>query len=255
MPSSYHILNGASLKHQFPHSIEGELIITRECLVDGDILGDSLQEFYSTRAKFLTESYGGSIQNYFDKVVSEFDKIKSLPQDSEVNLWFEEDLFCQVNFWFILHFLKQETLIHRVYLILPNKENRYGFGGMNTSELVESYRFRQLIDVDSFEQLSDFWTLYKANQIDSLRRRALKLRDKYPFLLTAVDAHLDRIPIDGRTGRPSRTLVEIMQELKTREFPVVFREFCKREAVYGYGDLQVKKLFDEVISGKMNRSN
>jgi hypothetical protein len=30
-------------------------------------------------------------------------------------------------------------------------------------------------------------------------------------------------------------------------FGTVFQEFCKRESIYGFGDLQVKRIFDEVV--------
>jgi len=38
-----------------------------------------------------------------------------------------------------------------------------------------------------------------------------------------------------------------MKELETQDFGPVFREFTKRESIYGYGDLQVKRLFDELL--------
>ena len=37
-----------------------------------------------------------------------------------------------------------------------------------------------------------------------------------------------------------------MKELETEEFEPVFYEFCKRESIYGFGDLQVKKLIREI---------
>jgi hypothetical protein len=42
----YHILNGDALKGQFPSEIPGQLIVARECLVDGDVSGESLSEFF-----------------------------------------------------------------------------------------------------------------------------------------------------------------------------------------------------------------
>ena len=34
------------------------------------------------------------------KTVPEFLKMQNIPENSEINLWFEDDLFCQVTFWF-----------------------------------------------------------------------------------------------------------------------------------------------------------
>jgi hypothetical protein len=37
-----------------------------------------------------------------------------------------------------------------------------------------------------------------------------------------------------------------MNNLETNSFGEVFKEFNKRESIYGFGDLQVKRLFDEI---------
>ncbi len=39
MRKQYHILNGDSLKEQFPENIQGDIIVARECLVDGNVKG------------------------------------------------------------------------------------------------------------------------------------------------------------------------------------------------------------------------
>ena len=46
MNNIYHILNGDSLKNQFPKSISGELIVARECLVDGNIQGEDIMNYF-----------------------------------------------------------------------------------------------------------------------------------------------------------------------------------------------------------------
>ena len=66
MRKQYHILNGDSLKDQFPEIISGEIIIARECLVDGNVKGNNLIEFFKTRAKFISNNYNG----YNEKAIS-----------------------------------------------------------------------------------------------------------------------------------------------------------------------------------------
>ncbi|MEJ2006462.1 MAG: hypothetical protein P8X57_16220 [Cyclobacteriaceae bacterium] len=55
----YHILNGDSLKAQFPKDIDGEIIVARECLVDGEVQSDDLKELFKIRASFITSTYSG----------------------------------------------------------------------------------------------------------------------------------------------------------------------------------------------------
>lgn len=98
MRKQIHILNGDSLKEQFQDEIQGDLIVMRECLVDGNTEGESLDELYKTRAHFISDSYGDfTPDDYFKKTVSEFEKIQSIQANSDINLWFEDELFCQVK--------------------------------------------------------------------------------------------------------------------------------------------------------------
>jgi len=242
MKTQYHILNGDSLKQQFPERIQGEVIVVRECLVDGNVKGNDLDELFASRAKFLSQSYGGTEQDYYDKAVPEFKKIQNITDDVDINLWFEEDLFCQVNFWFTINLLSKSEKNNSIYLIKPEKHNQYGFGGLDESQLVSIYENRLLLT--ELDRLADLWKLYQKNDLEQLLKTTKQLESKYPFILTAVKAHIERIPTEGSLGRPSQSLIQIMKELKTEEFGTVFREFNKRENIYGFGDLQVKRLID-----------
>lgn len=71
MKNQYHILNGDSLKEQFPKEIDGKIIVARECLVDGDVRSATLDELFKLRAKFISEAYGDfSIGDYYAHSVS-----------------------------------------------------------------------------------------------------------------------------------------------------------------------------------------
>ena len=79
----YNILNGDSLANSFPDAkIEGDIIVVREGLIDGDLSGDNLHDFWQSRASYmgLTES------EYNNSVVKEFEKIMNALDNSEFNL-------------------------------------------------------------------------------------------------------------------------------------------------------------------------
>jgi len=248
MEKQYHILNGDSLKDQFPKGIEGEIIVARECLVDGDVKSNSLEELFAIRAKFIAELYGDySIRNYYTDSVSEFEKIKRIPKRSTINLWFEDDLFCQVNFWFVAYLLFNFVQDVKVFLIRPDVHTPFGFGGLNKSELEQVFKKR--IQLDKLYEIASLWEFYKNGDLKNLLHTAVKLNDSFPFIHTAFEAHIARIPDENSIGRPAQTLLNIMDELETEEFGPVFKEFNKRESIYGFGDLQVKRLLAEIKSG------
>lgn len=134
----FNILNGDSLAYSFPDAkIEGEIIVVREALIDGDLSGDYLDEFWQSRAKYM----GITQTEYNNSVVKEFEKIISAPDKSEFNLWFEYDLFCQVNMWFvisIIYSLQVRKKVYAVYTSYLDRNDRHfwnGFGPAKADEL------------------------------------------------------------------------------------------------------------------------
>jgi hypothetical protein len=98
----------------------GELIVARECLVDENIQGGNLSDLFGNRAEYLERYPQVSVGIYFEITVPEIAKITNIPQKLIVYCWFEDDLFCQVNFWFVLHLLAKNQQIYKIYLVRPN---------------------------------------------------------------------------------------------------------------------------------------
>jgi len=61
-----------------------------------------------------------------------------------------------------------------------------------------------------------------------------------------IKEHVDRFPKDGTKGRPERVLEDITQNIST-DFHEVCKEFWNRESIYGFGDTQLKELYDKVV--------
>ncbi len=245
MPNTYHILNGDALLEQFPTSILGKRIVARACLVDGPVKSTSLQQLYATRAAFISQSYPGfSIADYYKHGVSQFSQIQNIPSGSTVCLWFEDDLFCQVNCWFALHLLLHSGNSHSIFLVRPPKLTPYGFGGLSTSDLEAQYDNKH--QLTNYEQWKQLWPSYQTESLKELIQIGKELNSEYPFVQAAIQAHLDRIPTANSIGKPKELLLEIIQELTKKEFGPVFKAFCNRAPIYGFGDLQVRRMFDEL---------
>ena len=102
------------------------------------------------------------------------------------------------------------------------------------------------------DRLASLWELYQINDTEKLLTISRSLRNTYPFILNAVEAHLERIPNTGNRGRPIESLIRIIKDFKTEEFGLVFKEFCKRERIYGFGDLQVRRLLNEIKGSRQS---
>jgi hypothetical protein len=246
MLNPVHILNGDALKEQFPSTIPGEIIIFRECLSDGSVEGEFPDEFYRNRSQFIASSYEGyKLDDYFQNAVPELEKITKVESEKNVHLWFEVDLFCQVNMWFTIHTLLESGFKNSMYLVLPISDNEFGFGGMIESDLIVAFTEKQEISKRDQKKFQKLWEHYKARNKKGLISVSEKLEAEYPFLKETMKACLADMEESSHT---KDSLRKIMEELGTQEFDPVFREFSKRESIYGYGDLQVKRLLDEIKS-------
>lgn len=247
---TYNILNGDSLAYSFPYAnIEGAIVVVREGLIDGDLSGNSLPDFWKSRAKYI----GVTETEYHSKVVTEFEKIISAPDGSEFNLWFEYDLFCQVNMWFVMSIIRSlpiEKKVFAVYTSYLDKTSQQfwnGFGPANSDELKVCYANRISLSEADMDLGQDLWKAYKNGDLDELTDLSKNQSTSFPYLQEVVNAHVDRFPKDGSEGRPEKVIEDITKNIST-DFYKVFEEFWNRESIYGFGDTQLKSLYDKVMN-------
>jgi hypothetical protein len=246
----YNILNGDSLAYSFPDAkIDGNIIVCREALIDGDLSGDNLHDFWQSRAKSLKTT----ATEYNNAVVTEFEKIRNAPDNSEFNLWFEYDLFCQVNMWFVLSIIASLPINKKVFAVYTShldKSSKHfwnGFGPANSNDLKVCYANRISLSEADINFGQKLWNAYKNGNLEELTNLSKHQSLAFPYLHEVVKAHVDRFPKDDTKGRPEKVIEEITKNVST-DFNEVFKEFWKRESIYGFGDSQVKGLYDKVMN-------
>lgn len=245
----YNILNGDSLAYSFPDTkIEGDIIVVREGLIDGNLSGDNLHNFWQSRAAYM----GLTEAEYHNNVVKEFEKIMNAPGNTEFNLWFEYDLFCQVNMWFVISIINSLSIKKKVYAVYTSYLDRTskqfwnGFGPANSSELTICFADRTPLNDVDLQLGQRLWIAYKSGDLDGLIRLTKSQSSAFPYLQEVIKAHVDRFPKDGSKGRPEKVIEDITKNVST-DFHKVFREFWDRESIYGFGDIQLKHLYDKVM--------
>lgn len=245
----YNILNGDSLAYSFPDTkIEGDVIVVREALIDGDLSGDNLHDLWQSRAKYM----GLAETEYHSKVVKELEKIRNAPDNSAFNLWFEYDLFCQVNMWFVISIIsslpikKKVFAVYTSYLDKTSKQFWNGFGSANPDELKVCYADKILFSEADINFGKNLWEAYKEGKLEELTDLSKNQSLAFPYLQEVVKAHVDRFPKDGTKGRPEKVIEDITKNIST-DFHKVFKEFWNRESIYGFGDSQLKHLYDKVM--------
>lgn len=253
MKTTFHILNGDTLKKIFPKALEGSLGICRECFVEGPTNASNLKDFFQKRAFYLKQQYGDQVKmNYNLEVATLFYQLNEIPVGTEINLWFEDDLFCQVNLWFCLFLLHKKGHRGTVYLVRPQQLTPFGFGDLSEQELLKCFKNRRILTkVNLWAKL---WKYYQTNDLKNLKKSAQALQNKFPFVSEAVCAHNKRNPSKDSLGLPKETLKQIILDLKTQDFKSLYKEFSLRIPIYGFGDLLVKRLYDELLEHSKDQS-
>ncbi len=245
---TFHILNGDYLAEQLKLTkINQDFIICRECLIDGNVFADNLSEFWKVRANFISETFGAD--DYHQKVVQEFAKINQIPEGSDVYLWFENDLFCQINQWFVLSLLSKraDLKLFRVFPVIENDTDIWkGFGIATTETLEKAYKSKVIFLSQDIELGTNLWAAYKIQDFVKLKELSKQSTNCFQYLEEVCNAHIDRFPKGNSKGRPERVIKYIV-ETQSKDFQEVFAEFSAREGIYGFGDLQVKEIFERLI--------
>ncbi|MBD3904021.1 hypothetical protein NAL32_04605 [Chryseobacterium sp. Ch-15] len=224
--TNFHILNGDCLAEKFPKNLEGESIIWREALIHGPVSGNN---FFENRKRFITENYD-SESNYDGLVVKEFQKMQNLPENSEVFFWFEDDLFCQVNFWFLISNLNLDKT--KFFRVFP-KDTEKGFAESNENDLLEMFDSAKEINDTERKFISNLWKGFQQNNL--LKQTSSEIVRNLEELIVANE------------NRFNGTLENQIKDIqKTAEsFDEIFKIFNRKYPVYGFGDLQLKRLMNQ----------
>jgi hypothetical protein len=237
-----HVLPGDATVATFKETnIEGKIAICRECLIEGDLSGDTLAKFWNNRAAFIASSYGETADGYFENVAGELEKLLSVSAGDTVFLWFEYELFCQVNYWFCLDLL--EGTAANVFLVSPiirdDADKWKGFGKLTAEDLKSCFAARIQLSADDVERGSDLWHAYRTGDNDALRKLAGTGSSAFPMLAETSEAAI------AKDERPRAILREIIDE-GIDDFERTFEEFSKRAGVYGFGDAQVRRILEDL---------
>jgi hypothetical protein len=237
-----HIINGDSTADTLKQSaIGGDKYSVGDVLVCGPTpSGLNEAEWSALRSKHLSDFYGVELASAEQRLREQDEVLKALGSHDEVVLWFEHDLFCQINLLYLLHRLAASD--GRFSLInigtFPGKPNFRGLGELNVDELSSLFPVREQLTKDVLELGAAAWDAYCSSDPTAIEALLRKDTSAIPFLATALKAHLQRFPStrNGLGKVENRGLDLIEAGLHT--FDQLFPKFVNEEKVYGFGDSQ-----------------
>lgn len=239
-----HIHNGDSSAGTARESIPGQHFAWREALVCGPApAGLDGVEWRQIRADHLTNAYDLKYEDCERDLREQEEVLQKFRDHEEVILWFEHDLFCQVNLLFLLNwFAQQQPGKTKLSLIcideFPGIEDFRGLGQLTTEQLASLLPRRREITADQFALAVQAWSAYTAANPTEIEALVSSDTTALPFLENALHKHLQRFPsVRNGLGRVENLGLEFTASGQS-EFVDLFRSFGKLEPTYGYGDAQ-----------------
>ncbi|MEO1438364.1 MAG: DUF1835 domain-containing protein, partial [Bacteroidota bacterium] len=200
-----HVLNGDGTKAGFQESgIPGHQLIWREMLMEGPLKETIDSSFFRLRSDFLNAQYPieGNQDFYQTQVQSELVKLQSANEYDEIVLWFEYDLFCQVNLWCCLSMLSDFR--GTVSLVCPTHhasvEHFKGMGQLAPEHFPPLFQNRLPLTPIDLKCGADLWMAFV--QEDRVKLSQIPLSPALLAAKPAIEAHLKRYPEMGQSVSP-----------------------------------------------------
>ncbi|MCW3461811.1 hypothetical protein [Chitinophaga nivalis] len=243
--SYLHVLNGDAILALFQQSkVPGELVVCREMMCEGKVkhTNDPVV-FFESRAKHLEFQYGIDKQTYYTNVVQELEKITTSGPWQEIVLWFEYDLFCQINQLFILHYITTRIKEHPPISIVDLPHQR------SATDFPKLLEHRQLLSPEDLQLAADAWDAFCMDTPQALEMISKLPPGQLTHLPAAIHAHLQRFPhIESGLSTIENFFLQRIALGNYRRYDL-YKTFWDELAIYGFGDFQL-----DIIIQRMDRA-
>jgi len=243
-----HIVNGlATLKLLDRTDIRGARVSGDDIFAEGPVQ-DCLETpgAWRTRAEYLQKHFGIPKEQYLQRKEERERNLRSFAYHEEVVLWFEFDLFCQLNLLYLLHWFSKKTLGHsRLTLICPGEfpgvKRFRGLGDLGPGQLTSLFEDRAEITEQQRTLGVKAWSAYSSPDPTQIQLLLEESTEPLRHLHKAFSAHLERFPWTGSglNGVEEKTL-QSLSDGGPRKFPDLFEVVSASDKVFshGMGDVQ-----------------
>tara|TARA_R110002124_G_scaffold39716_2_gene125276 strand:- start:754 stop:1698 length:945 start_codon:yes stop_codon:yes gene_type:complete len=250
--SILHITNGDFTTNYLKElNFSGDFITWREMLSEGKTTTDvGSEDFWKNRFEFFKTSYKVSKQKFIEYTLKEYRNLCNKKNNKEIVLWFEHDLFCQINMLAVLSWLNRYRKGYDISLIcsgkIGNSTKMYSISELNKNQINNHFKNRVALSQDDIEYADYIWQLYCSDS--PLRLETVyKFNPMSPFhyLATAIEAHLQRFPsIKNGLNKIENTVLETAQNQNFTSKKELISSLIQEQKVYGLGDLQYEHSID-----------
>lgn len=249
MKSLLHITNGDSFTSRLQSlNLKGDIITWREMLCEGKTLCSvGSESFWKTRFEFLNKNYKISKSWFVEKTLKEYRSLCNHKQQDHIVLWFEYDLFCQINMLAVLSWLKTHRRHAEISLVCSGKEDEsdklYALNELNDEKLLDLYKNRTVLSQDDIEYADYIWQLYCSDNPIRLENQLANNDFQFEYLNDALKTHLKRFPtIKNGLNELENHVLKTAMSKKPKSRGELMGELLSDQGYYGFGDSQYERI-------------
>ncbi len=253
MNSFLHITNGDSTTEILQNlQVEGRIITWREMLCEGKTIKDvGSEDFWKIRFNFFKTSYKITKKFFIDFTLKEYRNLCKQNQD-EIILWFDYDLFCQINMIAVISWLKRYRKGKKITVIqnrtTANPENLMIFSQLSNNEVLNLFNNRITLTQDDIEYADYIWQLYCSDsplRLETVHK--FNTSSAFIYLTDAINTHLQRFPsIENGLSSIENTILQTVSEQSFKNKNKLINLLLKNQGIYGFGDTQYSKKIQDL---------
>ncbi|MEM7549163.1 MAG: DUF1835 domain-containing protein [Bacteroidota bacterium] len=250
MKETLHILNGDAILNPFKkQGFEGKIMVWREILCEGrcyEKVGST--KFWKQRAKFFEKAYKINHKEHEEFTSEEFKKLERISDYKEVVLWFEYDLFCQVNMlallsWISRHIDQTEAVISLVCIgEVEGYSKKVSLGEIDPALYPSLFEHREILSEDHLKFAQKLWENFASRELQKVYKLSREAPSVFKYVEQAFIAYNDTIPdFDSELNKIQLTMLSLIDE-GIRDKAQLMRAIMERDEWYGFGDLQYLRM-------------
>ncbi|MDX1828521.1 MAG: DUF1835 domain-containing protein [Lutibacter sp.] len=250
-----HVLNGDSTAKIFDEvKLTGKVIVFNEMLCEGFLKEDvGSDSFFKSRYEFFEKEFQTDKLTYFDKSIKPLVQLEDGSSYDEVVLWFEYDLFCQINMLAVCtYLLKNYRKDNRYFLVcVGNKKGEKSLQTLSdysSDEYLELYANKVKLTRNDLVFTNECWNVFVRNNKDEIAKFNFNKSSKFPYLQEALKQHLERFPKKNGLNQIENKIIDIINSgnFTSNEILKKLLDWQRSKTVYGFGDLQYLKYLNKL---------
>ncbi|MBC3846391.1 DUF1835 domain-containing protein [Winogradskyella echinorum] len=245
-----HITNGNALTDYLRDlDFKDDILTWQEMLCEGPTIpAINSRAFLKLRTDFLKKFY--DIEVNTREILAELSKLDDTDKYSEINLWFEYDLFCHINLIGVINLLHQKEIKKPLYLICSGRvegEKRLkGLGELNPKQLKLHYKEKIRLTQEDIDLTIALWRTY-CGKDHNILKPYIVTNSSFKYMSNCLKAHLKRFP-HQKSGLNvlEDNILRIVRDNFIKSKGHLLGYSINYQGFYGFGDIQLERIINKL---------